>query len=618
MLYRIFQIIGEIWQYVPSRRRYHVLLLLVVTVVSGFCEIASIGAIIPFLGVLLTPEKVLEFDFFKNISHFFGAESRSDFIVLLTVLFLSAICISAIVRGFLLWLNIRVSHAVGADFEREVYRHSLYQPYEVHVQRNASTVTASVMKTGAITAVILSALNFVHGTIIMTFIITGVVFIDPYMSLGMFAVIGTVYLGVTIFTRLRLLRNGRAIARNTDILFKWMQESLGGIRDILLEGRQKQYSDYFGKVSRQIKRAVGSSLLIGQGPRMIVEPVGICVIAIVACVAALSGNFAAQLPFFGALALAAQRLLPTVQQMYAAWSAINTCLPQATDVFEILKQPIKDEYLEHVSDPINFDRELQFKDVGFSYASCSGIKVLDGVSFKITKGQCVGIVGRSGSGKSTLLDLTLGLLSPTSGTITVDDLSMVGNIRQKWQRSVAHVPQDIYLNDATIAENIAFGVAREDIDFDVVRDVARRAQLEEVIDHLPNGYDTIVGERGKQLSGGQRQRIGIARALYKKTPVMIFDEATSALDNKTEQKVINEIMEMASKVTLIIVTHRLKTLENCDIVHVVDKGVIAISGSYSDVIEQYDILPLTTETESVDTAFNSDMPAEKPLMVGAE
>ncbi|MGH1351069.1 MAG: ABC transporter ATP-binding protein [Methyloligellaceae bacterium] len=617
MLNKTFQIIYETWQYVSIRRRYHVLLLLVVTVVSGFCEIASIGAIIPFLGVLLTPEKALEFKLFEGITQFFGADTQHEIIVLLTTFFLLAISLSALVRGFLLWLNIRVSHAVGADFEREVYRRSIYQPYEVHAQRNASTVTASVLKTGAVTAIILSALNFVHGTVIMLFIVAGVIYIDPYFSLGMFAVIGSVYLVVMTFTRLQLLRNGRMIARNTSNLLKWMQESLGGIRDILLEGRQKQYCDHFGKISVQIKRAAGSNLLIGQGPRMIVEPVGIMVIAMVACYSALSGNFSSQLPFFGALALAAQRLLPTVQQMYAGWSAINSCWPQTIDVFEILKQPVPQEYLEPVSAPAQLRSGLSFKNVGFSYKG-SAASVLNGVSLEIRKGQCIGIIGRSGSGKSTLLDLILGLLSPTSGIIEVDQQVMTGAIRQGWQRSIAHVPQDIYLNDATIAENIAFGVEKQNIDLDRVQEAARRAQLGEVIAQLPAGLDTIVGERGKQLSGGQRQRIGIARALYKKTPVMVFDEATSALDTRTEQNVINEIMTMTDEVTLIIVTHRLQTLENCDIIHVVDRGAITASGSYQEVICQHDLAHFTHDHRDTKTSSDPAEPTVGSVMVGAE
>lgn len=297
------------------------------------------------------------------------------------------------------------------------------------------------------------------------------------------------------------------------------------------------------------------------------------------------GGIAAALPVLGALALGAQRLLPALQQSYSAWAYITGGTPALADTIELLDSPIKPELLQPQPDPLSFSDSITFDHVSFRYSK-DGPWILDGLRMTIRKGARIGIVGSTGSGKSTALDLLMGLLTPASGTLEVDGKTITGELVRAWQRTIAHVPQSIFLSDSTLAENIAFGVPPDRIDMQRVKSAAARAHIAEFIESRPEGYKAMVGERGIRLSGGQRQRIGIARALYKQASVLIFDEATSALDNVTEQSVMEAIQGLDRDLTVIIVAHRLTTVRHCDGIFEMHDGQVAHSGSFSELMRQ--------------------------------
>ncbi len=307
---------------------------------------------------------------------------------------------------------------------------------------------------------------------------------------------------------------------------------------------------------------------------MLIQPLEILLIGIVSCYISLNGDFHSKMPILAAIAFAAHGILPAAQQIYGSWSVINSNISILDNVLSIINQVIKKEFLLEKLEPINFKNQLDFKNVSFQYEARKE-NILDNLSISIRKGDCIGITGKTGSGKSTLLDLVLGLLPPTKGSIYVDNEPMMGVLLQKWQRSIAHVPQDIYLADVSIAENIAFGDAFDEINFDLVQKVIGITQLTAFIDSQPLGLKTIVGERGKQLSGGQRQRLGLARALYRQVPVLVLDEATSALDIETEKEIIKKILSPENNRTLILVTHRSPSLKYCDVIFEIAKGNIS-------------------------------------------
>jgi ATP-binding cassette subfamily B protein len=315
------------------------------------------------------------------------------------------------------------------------------------------------------------------------------------------------------------------------------------------------------------------------------EALGMSLIAVLAySFNGQSGGIASVLPVLGALALGAQRLLPALQTIYSAWTSIAGSHASLDDTIELLEQPVLEKALQPGFVPLLLQRDIRFKDVSFRYAD-NGPWVLEGIDLAIPKGSRVGFVGNTGGGKSTALDLLMGLLLPTKGALLLDDQHLKGDRLRAWQRSIAHVPQSIYLADASIAENIAFGVAPQDIDLDRVKEAAQQAQIGDFIENCLEGYQATVGEQGIRLSGGQRQRLGIARALYKRASVLVFDEATSALDNATEQSVMEAIKGLSGDLTILLIAHRLSTIKHCDIVVELDQGHIVAQGTYDDLLE---------------------------------
>jgi ATP-binding cassette subfamily B protein len=287
-------------------------------------------------------------------------------------------------------------------------------------------------------------------------------------------------------------------------------------------------------------------------------------------------------PILGALALAAQRLLPLMQQAYSSWSNLRQNQYSLKDTLEFLDQPLPNE-LDSSSEPIEFVKDIALDNISFSY-SAGAQPILQDLSLTITKGSRIGFIGETGSGKSTLLDIVMGLLQPSTGSLKIDGAIVDAQNLRAWQKHVAHVPQSIFLADGTIAENIAFGLPLDQIDAVWVRQAAEQAQIHDIIEKLPNGYQTMVGERGVRLSGGQRQRLGIARAIYKQADVIIFDEATSALDNDTEKAVMEAIDQLSNELTILIIAHRLTTLKNCSQIIELDKGSVKRVGKYDQLI----------------------------------
>jgi ATP-binding cassette subfamily B protein len=316
------------------------------------------------------------------------------------------------------------------------------------------------------------------------------------------------------------------------------------------------------------------------------EALGMALIALLAySVSVQSGGLSNALPVLGALAMGAQRLIPALQQAYASWSTAAGSTASLVDTLELLDQPLPPEASGPPPEPLPFHSAIRFDAVRFRYTS-EGPWVLEGLNLIIPKGARVGFVGTTGGGKSTALDLLMGLLEPTEGQILVDNQSITGSYRRAWQRNIAHVPQSVYLSDATLAENIAFGVSPEAIDMARVRDAARQAQIADFIENGPRGYQALVGERGVRLSGGQRQRIGIARALYKRATVLVFDEATSALDSVTEQAVMDAIENLDPDLTILIIAHRLTTIRRCDRVIELNRGRLVAEGSYDQLLRE--------------------------------
>jgi len=555
-------------------------------VIASLSEIISIGAVLPFLGVLTAPEQVYQHALMQPVIQALALTKPEQLILPLTILFITAALLAGVIRLTLLYAMTRLSFSTGADLSINIYRRALYQEYEVHVSRNSSEVINSIIsKTSTVINGILTPVLLFISSIIMLIGIMGALFvINTTIALSAFIGFGSLYWLVIRYTKTHLKDNSKTIADQSTQMIKSLQEGLGGIRDVLIDGTQQFYCRLYRNADLPLRRALGNNQFISGSPRYTMEAIGMTLIAGLAYVMTQQeSGMVTAIPVLGALALGAQRLLPALQQAYASYSAIKGSKSSFEDVLNLLDQPLPEYADLPLPKPIPFAGEIKLDNLNFRYTENSPW-VLKNVNLSLKKGSCIGFIGVTGSGKSTLLDIIMGLLAPTEGGLIIDNQTINTQNRRDWQAHIAHVPQNIYLSDSTIEENIAFGIAKELIDHQRVKKAAQQAQIAESIEQWKGGYQTFVGERGVRLSGGQRQRIGIARALYKQADVLIFDEATSALDNETEQAVMDAIKDIDKEVTILIIAHRLTTLKECDQIIKLEKEFNIKTGTYEDII----------------------------------
>jgi ATP-binding cassette subfamily B protein len=577
----------RLWRHLSRHRQQQFMLIMGLMLLSAFAEVVSLGALLPFLGILTAPEAVFNYRIVARVAHALGITSARELLLPLTIAFVAIALLAGAIRMLQLWVSSRFTFSTGADLSIEVYRRTLYQPYHVHVARNSSEVISGITNKvgGTVLGVLLPLMLLISSGMLLVAIPVALIAIDPVVALVGTGGFGAGYAMITWLSRRRLRRNSQRIADEYTRVVKALQEGLGGIRDVLLDGTQPVYCEVYRQADQVLRRAQGDNVFIGQSPRFAMEALGMVLIAALAYVLSHQAHGAMKaLPVLGALALGAQRLLPALQQAYAAWASMAGSHASLAATIELLDQPLPVELMSPAPAPLPLRSAIRFRGVRFRYAS-EGPWVLDGLDLTIPKGARIGLVGGTGSGKSTTLDLLMGLLVPTEGEVMVDGQVVTGTLARAWQRSIAHVPQSIYLADTTMAENIAFGVPRPEIDMARVRDAARQAQIGDFIESRPDGYDAHVGERGVRLSGGQRQRIGIARALYKRASVLVLDEATSALDNETERSVMQAIEGLQRNLTILLIAHRLSTVRHCDTIAELEHGRIVAQAPYEELLQ---------------------------------
>lgn len=567
----------KLWGHLATRRRNQLVLLTGLMLFGGIAEAISLGLVVPFIMAMAAPEKILAHPLALSLIGFLSWAStnlgikfnavhlvQTYSVLVFTVLFILSSLWSGGVRLALVWANVRLASVIGTDLGLSVYRRTLYQPYSVHVSRNSSSLISGLTaKVGLVTTTLTLWLTILTSLVIILFLCATLFWISPWITFGAGTILAFSYWLMSLLSARKLARCSAVVSREQNSIVKALQEGLGGIRDILLDGTQPIYCEIYRKADTVLRRSYADINVIGQSPRFIMESVGMVVFALLAFTLSKSPEgLVSALPTLGALVVGVQRLLPALQQGYAAWSTILAYEQPNKEVVELLDQPLPSWLASNEPKPIRFENKLQFASVGFQYSK-TGPFVVRALSFVIKKGGRVGFVGKTGAGKSTCLDLLMGLLEPTEGRIMIDGIPLSHKNLRAWQRNIAHVPQSIYLSDSTLAENIAFGVPAEKIDIDRVRKAARQAQIADFIESSPQKYQAVVGERGIRLSGGQRQRIGIARALYKQAQVLILDEATSALDQKTEEDVMRSIHTLNPSITILVVAHRKSSLRKC-------------------------------------------------------
>ena len=579
-------IIKQLWQHLSNRRKKQGCLLVILMTLASLMEVVSIGAVVPFLAALTSPEKIYNYEVIQPLINILGITNSSQLVLPFTAFFIIATISAALVRLLLLYVSTRFSYAVGADLSISIYRRTLYQDYTVHTSRNSSEIINSIItKTNTVIGGILApTVTFMSSIFLMSGIVTVVFVINAEIAMFSFSAFASFYALVAFYTRKSLRKNSDLIAEKSTQMVKSLQEGLGGIRDVLIDGSQEFYCKLYQSADLPLRRATGHNIFIAGSPRYLMEAVGMVLIASLAYVLTLQQDgLVSAIPVLGALAVGAQKLLPALQQAYGSYSAIKGSKSSFDDVLDLLNQPLTNINTINSTNPLVFKKKIVMENLSFRYSEDSPW-ILKDVNLSFVKGQTVGIVGVTGSGKSTLLDILMGLLTPTLGQLKIDSTIISKENKKSWQSHISHVPQSIYLADSTIQENIAFGINLAEIKKNKVVEAAKQAEISEMINNLQNTYDAFVGERGVQLSGGQRQRIGIARALYKNSAVIVFDEATSALDNQTEEIIMKQITKIKSDQTVFLIAHRLTTLKQCNTIIKLNTDFTIQEVTYSELL----------------------------------
>jgi ABC-type multidrug transport system fused ATPase/permease subunit len=555
----------RLWGKLSQRRRLQLAAVSGLVLASSLAEMVSLGAVVPFLAVLAEPERIWNTDRAQWLAGWLGWKQPADLVLPLCLAFAGAVLMAGGVRLMALRGTIALANGIGSDLSIDAYRRTLYQPYAVHLQRNSSdTISAIAYQVDQTVNMLNGLLQLATAGLVSLGLVGLLLWLNPLVTLAVAAVVSGGYGLAVGLSRRQLEQLGPAILADQAQLIRSLQEGLGAIRDVILDGNQPTYAALYGQADRRLRQHRGDGQFMAMVPRYGMEAVGLVAISLAALglMAGRAGLLGA-LPLLGALALGAQRLLPSLQLIYGSWIGFRLNLPALVSVLAYLDQPIDEADLAPTPPPLVLAREVRFEGVSFRYGHELPWVLRDGC-LTIRRGERIGILGETGSGKSTLVDLLMGLLEPVAGSLLVDGEPVRGERLRRWRGSIAHVPQSIFLANGSIAENIAFGVPKAEIDQRRLEHAAQQAQIAGFIATLQRGYETPVGERGVRLSGGQCQRIGIARALYKQAPVLVFDEATSALDNNTETEVMAAIEDLSTDLTIVMIAHRLSTLERCD------------------------------------------------------
>lgn len=538
-------------------------------ILTSFAELVGVASIMPFMAVAATPELVTTNEYISRVYTAVGQPGVDRFVIYLGMAFVLLIFLA---NGLLLlsqfFMN-RYAHRLGGEFSVAVYGYYLDKNVLFHNKTNSADLIQQIMfDTQRLSTHLVAPALRLNGRVFSIVLLSLlIVIVDVRVAIATLVCLMAVYWFVFYALRSRIYTNGKFISSANARRNKLLIQSLEGIKDIKLYAAESQLVGQFKTSTNKVARASAENMILGQSPYYMVETVVLVgMLLITLYFLTVKGGVEAVLPVLTLYAMAGFKLVPKVQQSYLAVTQIRSAQAVFDKLYEIVRAAShRDIQSENTSPAMHPQRDIELKDISYRYPD-SAAALFDDYALTVPAGQIIAITGRSGTGKSTLVEILMGLISPDSGSILVDGQKLNNKNMATWQKAVGFVPQTVYLSDASIAENIAFGILPENIDHDRVRYAAKRAAIATEIEEFADGYQTLVGERGAMLSGGQRQRVGIARALYRDVSVLVLDEATSALDTQTQALFFKTLEKAAEQLTVVMVTHRQETLKYADTV----------------------------------------------------
>lgn len=586
----MLSIIKELFSLLSNKQRKQFYILQLLVILMAFIELISIASIAPFMALVGDITLIEENDIYSYLYDLSGLSSPIDFLFFSGVAVLIALALSATISMYTTWRLALYGTKVGVELSDRLYTYYLQQDWIFHTSGSSAQLVKQVSTEAnrVSVGVITPLLQMNAKSILAIFIAISLVVYNPFIALLGIFLFAISYILLYKIVRGALSEYGKKVSEVWTSRFRLMNEGFGGVKDVILLDRSHDFIDRFEKKGSTLAHAQGTSLAMGQVPRFFIELLafGAMIGLVLILLKTYEGNLGQVLPVLSVYALACFKLLPALQQIYSSITTIKSNLSAFESVRNDLRNSKKDLVVNNStsSQSLEFRHHIYLDKISFSYPNKQKL-ALDSVTITIPVNHTVGIVGSSGSGKSTLIDIILGLLTPKSGSISIDETVITDTNKRKWQDKLGFVPQSIFLSEGSIAENIAFGIPSEEIDYDQVMQAISLAHLTELVEELPEGINTKVGERGVQLSGGQRQRIGIARALYNEADILIFDEATSALDGITEKIIMDAIHEFSGQKTIIMIAHRLKTVQQCDTIYLMEKGRVIDQGTYKELVD---------------------------------
>lgn len=574
-----------------QRKRFYLLQFLVI--LMAFMEIIGVASIIPFMALVGDMTQLQQETFYAQVYQASGIESESEFVVILGIGVVVTLFVSGTISLFTTWRLCMFGTQLGTELSTRLYTHYIKQNWLFHASVNSAKLTKKIVnETNRVSGGIILPLMQMNARVVFTlFMVISIFIYDPRVAIVGLSVFAIVYLILFKIVKRSLERNGKAISQIFSKRYRLNNEGFGGIKDLLLLGRGDNFIESFNQTSKSLAHSQGTINALAQVPRYFIELVafGSMMTITLYLISSYDGNLGMILPTLSLYTLAAFKLLPAIQNIYANVAAIKGNIAAFESIHDDLIWSSKPKALiqESKQSFLRVKHQISLNNITFTYPDKTK-STLQKINMSILANSVIGIVGPSGSGKSTLINILLGLIEPQQGEMKIDNTILNYKNRRSWQNTIGFVAQDIFLSDRSIAENVAFGISKNEINLDKVKKALELSHLTELLQSLEKGIYTPVGERGVKLSGGQSQRIGIARALYHEAEILVFDEATSSLDGISERRVMDAIHEFGGQKTIIMIAHRIKTVQNCNKIFYIDKGRVVDQGTYKELIERND------------------------------
>jgi ATP-binding cassette, subfamily B, bacterial PglK len=568
----------------PAQRRAG-FLLLGLMFIGMMLETLGISLIIPILALMTNNNLATDYPMVAPWINRMGSPSHEKLIVFSMLSLVGVVFLKVLFLAFLSWRQASFSFGVKTDLSLRLFKGYLSQPYPFHLQRNsAELIRNTIGQVDELMAAVVACMTITLESLILSGILMLMIVVEPLGTLIVAGTLGLASWGFYRFTQTRILRWGQAYQHHEGLRIQYLQEGLGAAKDVKLLGREKEFIDRYQNRNSESAQIGKQRTILQTLPKLWIELLAVSgMVAMILLMIAQNSPMESLVPTLGLFAATAFRLMPSINRLLSASQDVRFTWPVINNLYQELclleEEKTCKKYL-----PLPFKKELVLENASFRYP-VSKVLALKKINISIRQGQSIGFIGSTGSGKSTLVDIILGLLTPLDGVVKVDDIDIQNNLRG-WQDQIGYVPQNIFLTDDTIRRNVAFGLSDVKVDDGVVWDSLRSAQLEDFVKDLPEGLSTQIGEGGVRLSGGQRQRIGIARSLYHNPSVLVLDEATSSLDTDTEGDFMDAVNALKGNKTLIIIAHRLTTVEHCDYLFKVENGRVVEEGNVSILLSK--------------------------------